>query len=146
MRRKLTLYGSALAVLIGAELMTSSRTVDAAQKYTQYANQCVNRKEYSAGYYSTPGTLAKSYAPYPFSRFYNTCGTTISLLLTTDGHGNNGPGAPGPGGFMVMGWPDGSPKDVHTFVCVYPGEPVKPGSTFVNLPSYQDSSYQCLVP
>lgn len=146
MRRRLTLLESALALLIGAELMTPSSIVNAAQRYTQYANQCVSRKEYPAGKYNTPGTLAQSDAPYPFSRFYNTCNTTISLLLTTDGHGNNGPGAPGPGEFMVMAWPDGSPKAVHVFACVYPGEPTKPGSTFVNTPSYQDSNYQCLVP
>ncbi len=46
---------------------------------------------------------------------------------------------------MVMGWPDNVPKDVRYYACVYPGEPVKSGSTFLNPPSYGSSSYECLI-
>jgi hypothetical protein len=127
----------ATTALIVAELLAPPGTAFAAQKYTQYAQQCVNRQDYPVG---------TNHSPNAFTRFYNKCNFTISLMLTTNNQGNNGPGAPGSGAFMVMGWPDNAPKDVHYFACVYPGEPVKPGSTFVNPPSYGNASYQCLVP
>lgn len=128
---------SGIFALCIATLVASPKPVHAAQRYTQYANQCVQRRDYPAGTNNYPNA---------FSRFYNTCNTTITLMLTTESYGNNGPGATGPGAFMVMGWPDDVPKDVHYYGCVYPGEPVKPGSNFVNPPSYGNDSYQCLVP
>jgi hypothetical protein len=105
-------------------------------QYTQPAEQCVRRQEFGAG---------TNNVSYPFSRFYNTCNATIALMITTQGHGNNGPGAPMPGAFMVMGWTDGVPKATHVYACVYPGTPVVPGSNFDNPPSYDTTSYQCLV-
>lgn len=127
----------AALVLMLSRTLVPSTSVLAAPRYTQLAWQCVQKHYYPAGTNNFPNA---------FSRFYNTCNVTITLLLTTNGYGNNGPGAPGPGGFMVMGWPDDAEKEVHYFACVYPGEPTKPGSNFVNLPSYGDTSYQCLVP
>lgn len=146
MRGFLYSYGLGIAAWVPAGVLVPLKGVNAAPRYTQYAQQCVRPQNLPAGYYKTPGTFAQSYAPYPFTRFYNTCNVTISLMLTTDGYGNNGPGAPGPGAFMVMNWPDGTPKDVHSYACVWPGRPVKTGSTFVNPPSYHDAGYQCLVP
>jgi hypothetical protein len=137
MKSLFAIIGIATFALILAGLMGPTKAVDAAQKYTQYAQQCVSRQDYPAG----TNNVANA-----FSRFYNTCNTTITLMITTNGYGNNGPGAPGGGAFMVMGWPDNVPKDTHTYACVYPGEPVKPGSTFVNPPSYGDAGYQCLIP
>lgn len=137
MKSLLTFAGFAAAALIFATVFAPSKRVLAARRYTQPANQCVSRQDYPAG---------TNNVEYPFSRFYNTCNVAITLMITTNGYANNGPGAPGPGGFMVMAWADGQPQGTHTFACVYPGEPVKPGSTFVNPPSYNDSSYECFVP
>lgn len=132
---------SALAVgailLAAAALAPKPKPVFAAPRYTQPAQQCVDAVPYPAG--------TNNY-PYPFTRFYNRCNQTISLMLTTQSYANNGPGTPGPGAFMVMAWVDGVPRPVHTFACVYPGEPVKPGSTFENIPSFDDAGYECLVP
>lgn len=128
---------SGLLALCVAALVASPKSAQAAPRYTQFANQCVQRRDFPAGTNNYPNA---------FTRFYNTCNTAITLMLTTQGYGNNGPGAPGPGVFMVMAWPDDVPKDVHYFACVYPGEPVKPGSNFVNPPSFENSSYQCFVP
>lgn len=131
-------YGLIVVLLVvGTVAVAPMHSVLASPRYTQTANGCVDRHDYPAGTNNYPNA---------FTRFYNRCNFTISLMLTTNGYGNNGPGLPGTGAFMVMGWPDDVPKDVHTFACVYPGEPTKPGSTFVNLPSYWDGDYQCLVP
>lgn len=137
MRRLLAFAGFVVGLVIVTGSIAPSTRVLAAQRYTQPAQQCVHRQDLPAGTNNVPN---------PFSRFYNTCNLTITLMITTDGYGNNGPGSPMPGAFMVMGWTDGVPKSTHTFACVYPGEPVKPGSTFVNPPSYEDTSYECLVP
>lgn len=137
MRNTLIIFGYVLAASVLAALLTPPKTVIATQQYTQYANQCVRQHYYPAGTNNSPNA---------FTRFYNTCNVTITVMLTTNHYGNNGPGAPGPGAFMVMGWPDNVQKDVRWFACVYPGEPTKTGSTFVNLPSYNDTGYQCLVP
>lgn len=137
-------FGTVALALIVTSL--TAPLVEAAPRYTQSAQQCVTRRDYPAGDYKDPGSFATSHAPYPFSRFYNTCNVTISLLITTENYGNNGPGSTGPRAFMVKTWADGAPKDAHTYACVYPGEPVKSGSTFVNPPSYEDGGYQCLVP
>jgi hypothetical protein len=131
------ILGTVVVVVITLAIPTMICKVGAQPRHTQPAQTCVNRHDYPAGTNNFPNA---------FSRFYNTCSFTISLMLTTNGHGNNGPGAPGTGAFMVMGWPDNIPKDVHYFACVYPGKPVKPGSTSVNLPSYGDSNFDCLVP
>jgi hypothetical protein len=137
MKNLFAFAGTATVALFVAGLAASPKTAHAAERYTQYANQCVQRRDYPAGTNNYPNA---------FSRFYNTCNVTITLMLTTEQNGNNGPGATGPGAFMVMTWPDDTPKDVRYYGCVYPGEPVKPRSNFVNPPSYGTSSYQCFVP
>lgn len=129
--------GFAPVLALSTGLLVPVSKAAAQQRYTQPAQQCVQRRDYAAG---TNGV------PYPFSRFYNTCNVAITLLITTPENGNNGPGATGPGTFMVMNWTDGTPKPTQTFACVWAGEPVTPGSTFVNPTSYGASSFQCLVP
>lgn len=146
MKTLVAIVGTFLALTAICEFFGPVKSVSAAPRHAETAQQCVQRREFAAGYYNTPGTLAQSYAPYPFSRFYNTCNETITLMITTDGYGNNGPGATGPGSFMVMNWQDGISKATHTFACVYPGEPVKVGSGFVNPPTFGDGSYECLIP
>jgi hypothetical protein len=116
---------------------TLPRMSFAAPQFTQTAEQCVSRQDFVAG---------TNNVPYPFSRFVNTCNVTISLTLTTASSGNNGPGEPGPGAFMVMNWEDGQPKPVRWFACAFPGVPDAYGNTYILPPSFTTSSYRCVVP
>jgi len=127
----LAICGAAMCVTI------LPRDSFAAPQFTQTAEQCVTRKDFDAG---------TNNVPYPFSRFVNTCNVAISLTLTTESSGNNGPGAPGPGAFMVMNWENGQPKFVRWFACVFPGVPDAYGNTYILPPSFATSSYRCVVP
>src|ERR1700677_2123986 len=109
---KIPFVGAAWVTALGALITILTPNVGVAwqPQYTQSAEQCVNRVDYTAG---------TNNVAYPFSRFFNTCNATVTMMITTPGYGNNGPGAPMPGAFMVMGWTDGNPKPTRVFACVY---------------------------